>query len=309
METDDHKALDIFHARSKRLLREFRKNLLGMLPRVDGEHRNQQFLDSLPKSIELGELLHIQRRVDREYASLEQAVFDSAASWHAALPRLAPHREYRRMADAHILGMIGEILPSLVDEAEVVAKQLADGLREHRRRKSESCALHLQALRFDAGHGLFPGHKELREVERRRTLLARREDPPYWRGADLIITDAIETNDEARGSRYRNKTVIASPHAAELAATLNRLGILYSDWLGHLSKHEFFGRIGEALKSQLDDDPAASARDLMLSCLDMAAEVTRDWEDMAEDRYQQAPWRIRSQMQKWLKEPLNNPPR
>ncbi len=79
-----------------------------------------------------------------------------------------------------------------------------------------------------------------------------------WGGADVIIT-----SDESIASST-NKTVVCTKHARVLSWLFKKLGDIFTPYLDHVTKYQFYGRLADSANDYLQNNPDLSEKDLLL---------------------------------------------
>ena len=93
-----------------------------------------------------------------------------------------------------------------------------------------------------------------------------------FQGAGLVITDYSNVNNEDAGYLLVN-----SDHAYELSALVFALKDIFSAKIDYLSKYEFYGRLGRAAKTYLQNNPDTEL--ILLAVLDEAIVMAKELEE------------------------------
>ena len=92
-----------------------------------------------------------------------------------------------------------------------------------------------------------------------------------FQGAGLVITDSNVNNEDA------GYLLVNSDHAYELSALVFALKDIFSAKIDYLSKYEFYGRLGRAAKTYLQNNPDTEL--ILLAVLDEAIVMAKELEE------------------------------
>lgn len=150
-------------------------------------------------------------------------------------------------------------------------------LEKERRLLSErNLALNVRLLRIEVTEDKVPTEGERRRIGRKRDRApSGTKAIEYWRGADVIVLEKLDSNYQCRSG----DTVVTTRHAGVLGSIFERLADASKGALHYLNKYAFYGRTGEAVNRLLERNPDAAEIDVLLAALDGASEVLTGWEN------------------------------